>query len=56
MVCHTLKIRIAREHQQAVANAQLRQERIDRANLNTMTAAQVAKRCGFDVWCREALQ
>jgi hypothetical protein len=32
-----------------VANAQLRQERIDRANLNAMTAARVAKRRGFDV-------
>jgi hypothetical protein len=49
MVCYTLKIPIARKHQQAVANAQLRQQRIDRANLNAMTAAGVAKRCGFDV-------
>lgn len=49
MVCYALKIPIAREHQQAVANAQLRQERIDRANLNAMAAACVAKRCSFDV-------
>jgi hypothetical protein len=32
-----------------VADAQLRQERIDRANLNAMTTAGVAKRRGFDV-------
>jgi hypothetical protein len=49
MVCYAQKIPIARKHQQAVANAQLRQERIDRANLNAMAAARVAKRCGFDV-------
>jgi hypothetical protein len=49
MVRYTLKIPIARKHRQAVANAQLRQERIDHANLNAMTAACAAKRCGFDV-------
>lgn len=49
MVCYTLKIPIARKHQQAVANAQLRQERIDRANLNAMAATRVAQRRGFDV-------
>ena len=36
MSYHTLKILIAREHLQAVADAQLRQERIDRADLNVM--------------------
>jgi hypothetical protein len=49
MVCYTLKIPITRKHQQAVADAQLRQERIDRANLNAMTTAGIAKRRGFDV-------
>ena len=49
MVCYTLKIPITRKHQQAVADAQLRQERIDRANLNAITTARVAKRRGFDV-------
>jgi hypothetical protein len=49
MVCDTLKILIARQHQQAVADAQLRQERIDRANLNAMTTARVAKRRGFNM-------
>jgi hypothetical protein len=32
-----------------VADTQLCQERIDRANLNAMTTAGVAKRRGFDV-------
>jgi hypothetical protein len=49
MVCDTLKIPITGKHQQAVADAQLRQESIDRANLNTMTTARIAKRRGFDV-------
>jgi len=49
MVCCTLKIPITRKHQQAVADAQLRQERIDRANLNAMTTAVIAKRRGFGV-------
>lgn len=49
MVFHTLKIPIARKHQQAVANAQLRQERIDRTNLNVVAAADITQRCGFDV-------
>jgi hypothetical protein len=49
MVCDTRKILIARQHQQAVADAQLRQERIDRANLNAMTTARVAKRRGFNM-------
>jgi hypothetical protein len=49
MVCYTLKIPITRKHQQAMADAQLRQERIDRANLNAMTTAGIAKRRGFDV-------
>ena len=34
MVGDALKIVIARQHQQVVADAQLRQERIDCANLN----------------------
>jgi hypothetical protein len=49
MLCYALKIPIARQHQQAVADTQLRQERIDRANLNAMTTAGVAKRRGIDV-------
>ncbi len=49
MVCYTLKIPITRKHQQAVADAQLRQERIDRANLSAMTTTRIAKRRGFDV-------
>jgi hypothetical protein len=49
MVRYTLEIPITRKHQQAVANAQLRQKRIDRANLNAMTAARIAKRRGFNV-------
>jgi hypothetical protein len=49
MVRYALKIPVTRKHQQAVADAQLRQERIDRANLNAMTAAGVAKHSGFDV-------
>jgi hypothetical protein len=32
-----------------VADAQLRQQRIDRANLDAMTAARIAKRRRFDV-------
>jgi len=32
-----------------VADAQLRQERVDRTNLNAVTTTGVAKRCGFDV-------
>jgi hypothetical protein len=35
--------------QQAVADTQLHQERIDRANLNAMTTASVAKCRGVDV-------
>jgi len=49
MVTYTLKIPITRKHRQAVADAQLRQERIDRANLNAMTTAGIAKCRGFDV-------
>jgi hypothetical protein len=49
MVCDSLEILIARQHKQAVADAQLRQERIDRANLKAMTTAGVAKRRGVDV-------
>lgn len=49
MFCDTLEISIARQHQQAVVDAQLRQERIDRANLNAVTTAPVAKPRGFDV-------
>ena len=49
MVCDALKIVIARQHQQVVADTQLRQERIDRAYLNAMTTAYVAKGRGFDV-------
>ena len=49
MVCCTLKIPITRKHQQVVADAQLRQERIDRACLNAMTTARVAKRRGFNM-------
>ena len=49
MVCYTLKIPVTRKHQQAVADAQLRQERIERANLNAMTTAGIAKCRGFDV-------
>jgi hypothetical protein len=49
MVSYTLKIPIARQHQQAMADTQLRQERIDRANLNAMTTARIAKRRRFDV-------
>lgn len=49
MVCDTLKIPITRKHQKAVADTQLRQERIDRANLNAMTTAGIAKRRGLDV-------
>jgi hypothetical protein len=45
MVCYTLKIPIVRKHQQAVANAQLRQERIDRANLNAMTSTILVRGC-----------
>ena len=49
MVCDALKVVIARQHYQVVADAQLRQESIDRANLNAMTAACVADVSGFDV-------
>jgi hypothetical protein len=49
MVCYTLKIPIARQHQQPMADTQLRQERIDSANLHTMTTARIAKRRRFDV-------
>jgi len=65
MVRDTLKILIARQHEQAMADAQLSQERIDRAYLNAMTTARVAKRRGFNmigpVWheegkCGEPLQ
>jgi len=49
MVCYTLKIPIARQHQQPMADKQLRQERIDSANLHTMTTARIAKRRRFDV-------
>jgi hypothetical protein len=49
MLCYALKIPVARQHQQAVADTQLRQERIDRANLNAMTTAGVTKRRGIDV-------
>lgn len=49
MVCDTLKIPIARQHQQPMADTQLRQERIDSANLHTMTTARIAKRRRFDV-------
>ena len=49
MVCDAAKIQITRQHKQAMANAQLRQERIDRANLNAMSAARVSKGRGFDV-------
>jgi hypothetical protein len=49
MVCDALKVVIARQHHQVVADAQLRQESIDRANLNAMTAACVADVSGFDV-------
>ena len=65
MVCDTLKILVTRQHQQPVAYTQLRQERIDRANLNAMTTARIAKRRRFDVIdsigheegeCREPIQ
>jgi hypothetical protein len=49
MVCYTMKVSIARKHQQAVADAQLCQKGVDRANLNVMPAAHVAKCCCFDV-------
>ncbi len=49
MVCYALKIQIARQHQQPMADTQLRQERIDRANLNAVTAARIAQRRRFDV-------
>ena len=49
MLCYALKIPITRQQQQAVADTQLRQERIDRANLNAMTTAGVAKRRRIDV-------
>ena len=42
MACDALKVLIARQHPQAVADAQLRQERIDRTNLDAMTTARVA--------------
>jgi hypothetical protein len=47
--CDTPKILIARQHPQAVADAQLRQERIDRTNLDAMTTTAVAKRRRSDV-------
>jgi len=49
MVRYTLKIAIARQHQQPMADTQLRQERFDRANSNTMTTARISKRRRFDV-------
>jgi hypothetical protein len=49
MVCHTVKVPITRQHQYAVADTQLREEGIDRATLNAMTTAGIAKRRGFNV-------
>jgi hypothetical protein len=49
MACYTLKIPIARQHQQLMADTQLGQQRIDHANLNAMTTARIAKRRRFDV-------
>lgn len=49
MVCDTLKIPITRQHQQPMADTQLRQQRVDRADLNAMPTARIAKRRRFDV-------
>jgi hypothetical protein len=49
MACYTLKIPIARQHQQPMVDTQLGQQRVDRANLNAMTTARIAKRRRFDV-------
>lgn len=49
MVCHTLKIPIARQHQQPMADTQSRQKRIDRAKLNALATARIAKRSRFDM-------
>jgi hypothetical protein len=48
-MCHTLKVPIAGKHRQAVADAQLPQERVDRTNLNAAATAGVTQRRGFDV-------
>jgi hypothetical protein len=49
VICHALKVPIARKHQQAVVDAQLGQERVDRTNLNPVSTADVAQRRRFDV-------
>ncbi len=49
MLCHSLKIPIARQHPQTVANAQLRQNRVDSPNLNAIATACIAKRSRFDM-------
>jgi len=49
MACYTLKIPIARQHRQPMADTQLRQQCVDRADLNAMTTASIAKRRRFDV-------
>ena len=49
MVRYSLEIAIARQHQQPMADTQLRQERIDSADLNAMTTARIAKRRRFGV-------
>jgi hypothetical protein len=43
MVCDALEVIVASEHQQAVANAQLRKQRIDRANLYAMATTGIAQ-------------
>jgi hypothetical protein len=48
-MCHTLKVPVAGKHRQAVADAQLPQERVDRTNLNAAATAGVTQRRGFDV-------
>jgi hypothetical protein len=44
-----LEVMIAGEHHQIVSDAHLRQDCVDRADLNAMAATNVAQGSGFDV-------
>ncbi len=59
------KVIVAREHQQVVANAQLSEERVNRAGLHALAPTDVAQFCGANVilslrhdqrQCRESLE
>ncbi len=49
MLGHIEKYAIKREHHQPVSNADLRQQRIYRLNLNACTSARIAQLCGCDM-------